>query len=874
MTDDFAQHTPLMRQFFRAKSEFPDTLVFFRMGDFYELFYDDARKAARLLDITLTQRGASAGQPIPMAGVPYHAAEGYLGKLVRLGESVAICEQIGDPAAAKGLVERKVVRVVTPGTVTDEALLDERRENLLAALARAGSRIGLAYADVASGRFVLLELADETALATELARLAPAELLVADGEAWPVAVLTAMGLRKRPPWHFDSAGATRRLTELFRTRDLDGYGCTGMDAAIAAAGALLSYLQDTQRAALPHLTGLSVEQVGSSIAMDIATRRHLEIDSHAVGRVEHSLIGVLEHCATPMGARLTRRWLARPLRDRATLALRHQAVDALLTTAAHAPLRESLAALGDIERILSRVALKSARPRDLSTLRDALAALPAIAAALAPIDSPRLAQLVDELGRHDELAAHLVAAVVPTPPAIARDGGVIATGFDAELDELRLLSTDADRFLADLETRERAASGIATLKVAYNRVHGYYIEITNAHADKVPTHYTRRQTVKGAERYITEELKQFEDKVLSARERSLARERLLYDALLDRLIEVLGPLKRCAAALAELDVLANFAERALSLNWSQPLLDDAPGIDIARGRHPVVEAVRTEPFEPNDLRLSPDRRMLIVTGPNMGGKSTYMRQAALIVLLAHIGSFVPAESARIGPIDRIFTRIGAGDDLARGASTFMVEMSETANILNNAGERSLVLMDEIGRGTSTYDGLALAKACAVRLATGNRAYTLFATHYFELTALAEQLDGVANVHLDAVEHGDSLVFLHALKEGPANRSFGLAVASLAGVPKAVVDAARRYLAELEAAGAGVMPLATGAADLTMPDSATAPSARLPANDATPLQFGLFAANDQAIANALRGIDPDTLSPREALDALYRLRSLL
>src|SRR5690348_2429836 len=851
--DDLAQHTPLMRQYFAAKAEYPDTLVFFRMGDFYELFYDDARKAARLLDITLTQRGQSAGAPIPMAGVPYHAAEGYLARLVRLGESVAICEQLGDPAASKGLVERKVVRVVTPGTVTDEALLPERRDNLLLAIAAGASGFGLAWVDLAGGRFVLSEVADADALAAELARLAPAETLVGEDVEWPQAVASLRGLRKRPPWHFDATSARRELTRFFGTRDLAGFGADGAALAVGAAGCLLGYLEETQKAALPHLSGLAVENADETVAMDAATRRNLELDSHASGDARYTLLGVLDSTITPMGARALRRRLHRPLRDHPQLKLRHQALGALIDAGVLDALREQLRTIGDLERILARVALRSARPRDLATLRDSLAAAPDLRATLAKLDSPLLHELLERIGEHGDTVRLLQAAIMERPPALLREGGAIADGYDAELDELRRLSTHADQYLVELEQRERAATGIATLKVGFNRVHGYYIEFGKAHAEKAPTHYTRRQTTKNAERYITEELKAFEDKVLSAKERSLMRERTLYEGVLDALIERLAALKEAAAALADLDVLNALAERAHALDWSRPQLVDEPCIAIERGRHPVVEQVRDEPFEPNDLVLDAGRRMLVITGPNMGGKSTYMRQNALIVLLAHIGSYVPAASATIGKIDRIFTRIGAGDDLARGQSTFMVEMSETANILHNATSSSLVLMDEVGRGTSTYDGLALARASAIQLATVNRAFTLFATHYFELTELAAQYEGIANVHLDAVEYGEQLVFMHAVKEGPANRSFGLQVAALAGLPKAVISEARHHLALLE-----------------NPSDANRRAAPAPATPQLPL-FEL--PRHSAVDEALRDIDPDALTPREALEALYRLKKL-
>ncbi len=866
---DLSGHTPLMRQFLAAKAEHPDVLLFFRMGDFYELFYDDARKAARLLDITLTQRGVSAGAPIPMAGVPYHAAENYLARLLKLGESVAICEQIGDPATSKGLVERKVVRIVTPGTVTDESLLDERREQLLLAVHRGRDGYGLAWLDLAGGRFLLAETADQESLSAELARLAPAETLAAEGADLPDSAATLPGLKRRPPWHFDSDSGERALATFFATRDLAGFGVAQARLAIAAAGALLTYVQDTQKSALPHLTGLSLERPDEAIAMDAATRRHLELDTHPEGRREHTLLGVIDSTVTPMGGRLLRRWLHRPLRQRAPLRARQQAIARLLDSRRHDTLRDLLRGCGDLERILSRVALRSARPRDLTTLRDGLALLPQLRGALADDSDlsgtaadPRadhLDHLLDRLGDQGESQHLLAQALVLSPPMLLRDGGVIADGFDATLDELRRIDTDAASYLTELEARERDSTGITTLKVGYNRVHGYYIELGKSHDAKVPAHYTRRQTTKNAERYITEELKAFEDKALSARERSLMRERELYEELLDALNSRLAALREAAMALAELDVLAGLTERSSSLNLAAPVLDEQPGIDIVRGRHPVVEQVLDGPFEPNDLRLDESRRMLVITGPNMGGKSTYMRQVVLIVLLAHIGSHVPAQSARIGPVDRIFTRIGAGDDLARGQSTFMVEMTETANILHNATAQSLVLVDEIGRGTSTYDGLSLAQAIAVHLATVNRAWCLFATHYFELTALPGQYPDIANVHLDAIEHGDTLVFLHTVKDGAASRSFGLQVARLAGVPRRVIEQARGVLADLEkrssAAAAG------DGAQLSL----FAPPASMAAAPEP--------AADPALA-LLRELDPDSLSPRDALDAIYRLRRLL
>jgi DNA mismatch repair protein MutS len=739
--------------------------------------------------------------------------------------------------------------------VTDAALMEERRDNLLLSIAAGQTGYGLAWVDLSTGRFLLTEVSSAEGLAAELARLQPAETLVGEDVSWPKLVSTLPGLRKRQPWHFDGDAARRELCRFFKTRDLLGFGVDGMPLAVAAAGCLLGYVEETQKAALPHLTGMAVENAGETIAMDAATRRNLEIDTHQSGRVENTLLGVLDETVTPMGARLLRRWLNRPLRDRQVLRGRHQAIGSLIDARRHATLRERLRGIGDLERILARVALRSARPRDLSTLRDGLAAAPALREDIDGLDSPLLHSLVERIGDHADTAALLARAVIAQPPVLLRDGGVLAEGYDEELDELRQLSTNADQFLVDMEEREKAASGISSLKVGYNRVHGYYIEITKAHSEKAPQHYTRRQTTKNAERYITEELKQFEDKVLSAKERSLMRERALYELLLDKLTDRLSELKIAATAMAELDVLANLAERAETLDWAAPALTDEQGIHIERGRHPVVEKVRDEPFEPNDLVLDQSRRMLVITGPNMGGKSTYMRQNALIVLLAHVGSYVPASAATIGPIDRIFTRIGAGDDLSRGQSTFMVEMSETANILHNATECSLVLMDEVGRGTSTYDGLSLARAAAVHLAATSCAYTLFATHYFELTELAQDFPTIANVHLDAVEYGEQLVFMHTVKDGPANRSFGLQVAALAGLPKAVIADARRYLAALEQGH-----------EVTV--AAVTPPAATP-------QMGLFAPSlPSPVEEALRAMDPDDLSPRDALDRLYKLKKML
>jgi DNA mismatch repair protein MutS len=858
----------MMQQYLRIKAQHPDVLLFYRMGDFYEMFYDDARRAAQLLDIALTQRGASAGAPIPMAGVPAVTVDTYLARLVRKGESVAICEQRGDPGKSKGPMEREVVRVVTPGTVTDEALLEERRDNVIASVCGSNGRAGLAWLDLSGGRFTVMELATPDALEAELERLRPAELLVPDG-APPLRTGAAERPRRpRPPWHFDSDSAARALAEQFGTRDLAGFGCADKPLAVAAAGALLNYVRETQKVALPHLRSLSCEEHEGALLMDPATRRNLELDESLAGKPDLTLAGVFDAAATAMGSRTLRRWLHRPLRDRETLRARYQAVGTLIESSRYAELAAALRSVGDLERVLGRIALRSARPRDLAHLRAALARLPEIErlvqGVLAETASPLLERLLAEFAHHADEHTLLERAVVETPPHFLRDGGVIAAGYDAELDELRLLGSNTEQFLLDLERRERERTGLSSLKLGFNRVQGFYIEVNRSQAEAVPKEYLRRQTVKSSERFITPELKVFEDRVLGARERALVRERELYEALLDRLIDRLAPLQRTCSAIAELDVIQCFAERAVTLECAEPLLVEEPMLRIEAGRHPVVERASTEPFIPNDLRFDETRRMLIVTGPNMGGKSTYMRQAALIVILAHIGCYVPAKRAVIGPLDRIFTRIGASDDLAGGRSTFMLEMTETANILHNATERSLVLMDEVGRGTSTFDGLSLAWACARFIADRIRAFTLFATHYFELTSLAGETQGIANVHVEAVEHGDTLVFLHSIKEGPANQSYGLQVAALAGIPRSVTAEARRYLAELERERDALRNSVAPQAQLALfaPPPASAPPT--PANAPPP---------ESPALDALRAVDPEALSPREALDLVFRLKQL-
>ena len=849
------QHTPMMQQYLRLKAQHPGLLLFYRMGDFYELFYEDAEKAARLLNITLTTRGQSAGVPIKMAGVPYHAVEQYLARLVKLGESVVICEQIGDPATSKGPVERAVSRIVTPGTLTDAALLEEKRDILLLALSVTKQTAGLAWLNLASGEFRVSEVAPEK-LASTIDRIRPAEIVVAESLTLPFTPEAA--ITRSPDWHFDSEAANRELCAHFHTASLSGFGADGLRPAIAAAGALLRYAQATQTRALPHVQALTVERDGEYLGLDSATRRNLELTETLRGQPAPTLCSLLDRCVTAMGSRFLRHELHHPLRDTALPAARHAAIAALIDDggARLRELRQTLRGFADIERIAGRIALYSARPRDLSSLRESLTQLTELRTAMAGTPAPLLADLLAELTTPTAALDLLHAAILPEPAALIRDGGVIAKGFDADLDELQSLNDNCGAFLVELEARERERSGIANLKVEYNRVHGFYIEITNAHAAKVPDDYRRRQTLKNAERYITPELKAFEDKALSAQDRALAREKVLYEAVLTALQPDLPQLQSIARAVAHSDLLASFADSALANNYCRPLFSNEPGLLIEGGRHPVVEGELEggESFIANDTQLGDGRRLLLITGPNMGGKSTYMRQTALIALLAHVGSFVPAQRALLGPLDQIFTRIGASDDLASGRSTFMVEMTESAAILHHATEHSLVLMDEVGRGTSTFDGLALAFAICRHLVEKNRALTLFATHYFELTLLANEYADLANVHLDAVEHGERIVFLHAVEDGPANQSYGIQVAALAGIPSSVVKAARRQLREFEQRAA-VNPL--------QPDLFAAP---LPPDEPAEPEI------DPA-ALRLAQINPDELTPKQALDALYELKAL-
>ena len=851
---DLNSHTPMMRQYLQLKAQHPNELLFYRMGDFYELFYEDARRAAEMLDITLTARGQSAGQPVPMAGVPYHSAESYIARLVRGGHAIAICEQTGDPETSKGPVDREVVRIVTPGTLSDEALLEERRDNLLMAIHAHRGAFGMATLEISSGQFVVEELDSEEALNAELERLQPAEILISEDFPSPELLEGFNGIRRQGPWLFEMESAHRLLTRQLQVRDLRGFGCEDLTLAIQAAGCLLQYARDTQRNNLPHIRRLSRERREESVSMDAASRRNLEIDTNLAGGQQNTLASVMDRTATAMGGRLLRRWLNRPLRDAETVRQRRDSVSALLADHQHEAIHERLRGIGDIERILSRVGLGSARPRDLARLRDALVTLPELQQDMAGLELPHLRAIAERIGTYPELAETLERAIVDNPPVVVRDGGVLRAGYDEELDELTSLSENAGDYLMQVEERERERTGINTLKVGYNRVHGYYIEISRAQSDNAPTEYIRRQTLKNAERFITPELKEFEDRALSAKSRALAREKYLYDELVKHLGEDLSGLQETARALCELDVLANFAERAQSLRFNAPAFSDEPGIAISQGRHPVVEYLQDAPFVPNDLHLDDRNRMLVITGPNMGGKSTYMRQTALITLLAYCGSHVPAESATLGPVDRIFTRMGASDDIASGRSTFMVEMTETANILHNATPESLVLMDEVGRGTSTFDGLSLAWAAAERLAREVASYTLFATHYFELTSLPEQTGNARNVHLTATEHEDSIVFLHSVHEGAASRSYGLQVARLAGVPVDVIDNARRKLDELE-----------GSAGATRAEPASTPA----------MQADMFASLEPSPEERdILGIDPDGMTPREALNTLYELRARL
>ncbi|MCW8931969.1 MAG: DNA mismatch repair protein MutS [Gammaproteobacteria bacterium] len=873
-TQNLQQYTPMMQQYLKIKAEFPNMLVFYRMGDFYELFFDDAKQASQLLDLSLTARGRANGQPIPMAGLPYHAVDNYLIKLVKLNQSVAICEQIGDPATSKGPVERKVVRIITPGTITEDNLLEDRKDNLLASIFIDSSienfieekyeqdnnkAFGLAILDLTSGQFTVSELNSLESLQSELERHRPSELLLEEGSAFKEVLQRQLGKQtafaEQPPWWFEEQSARQCLNQQFATQDLKGFGCDDFNNALRAAGCLLQYVQNTQRTALPHIHNLKPEQHDTSVILDTISRRNLEIDFSLSGHKDHTLMAIMDKTSTAMGSRLLGRWLNRPLRDQALLNKRYQCIEHLQINNQYEEIQPLLKQIGDVERVLTRVALKTARPRDFERLKNSLAVLPLLQSELISFTNPLIKQLAQKIAVFPEQHDLLTRAIIDNPPILIRDGGVIASGYNKELDELRNIQKNANQFLIDLELREKERSGIPTLKVNYNRVHGYFIEVSRAQAENVPDNYQRKQTLKTNERYITPELKDFEDKVLSANEKALAKEKALYDELFELLAPQLKALQSSSQSLCELDVLANFAERAYTLQWCQPQLNSEPCLSIKQGRHPVVEQIQDEPFVANDMLFNDSRRMLLITGPNMGGKSTYMRQAALLTLMAHIGSYVPAKSATFGPVDRIFTRIGASDDLAGGRSTFMVEMTETANILHNATKESLVLMDEIGRGTSTYDGLSLAYASAHYLASESQAFTLFATHYFELTHLPELFNQIVNVHLNAVEHGDKIVFLHKVEEGCASQSYGIQVAALAGVPKTVIEMAKAKLLSLEDTSL------TENSDLYHETK----TETLPIENITEKQKKLLAELEQ--------IDPDNLSPREALDLMYQLKKI-
>jgi DNA mismatch repair protein MutS len=853
-TMDSSEHTPMIRQYLSIKAKYPDKLLFYRMGDFYELFYDDAIKAAQLLTITLTKRGQSGGQAIPMAGVPFHSVESYLAKLVKQGESIAICEQVADSVSGKGPMERRVTRIITPGTLSDEALLEARQTHLLLALAHKEEEFGLAYLDMGSGQLHILQVKGEEALVSELARLNPIELLIDEAFRLDALLKPYKTVRRRPSWEFDFTTATHCLTQQFQTRDLSGFGCQDLPLAIQAAGCLLNYAKESQQGNLRHIQPLRVERREESVLLDATTRRNLELTNNLQGSKSNTLLAVIDKTATAMGSRLLVRWIHSPLRSASLIKERQSAIQCLLNAQAYAELYRVLQSIGDIERIITRIGLKSARPRDLVQLRSALASLPDIhnkLACLFSVDTVDglLIRISQDIKTFPQLFSLLQQAIIENPPVVIREGGVIAKGYDNELDELQRLSENSCHYLLDLEKREREQTGLSTLKVGFNRVHGYHNEIIRGQAKQVPSHYIRRQTLTNVERFITPELKEFEDKALSARSKALSLEKKLYDELLDKLLVHLNDLQKTTNALSQLDVLVCLAERALTLNLVCPQLSNESGIHIEGGRHLVIEQAMDTPFIANDCQLFAERRLLIITGPNMGGKSTYMRQTALICLLAMMGCFVPAKSAVIGPIDRIFTRIGAADDLASGRSTFMVEMTETASILHNATAQSLVIMDEIGRGTSTFDGLALAFACAEYLAKEIKAYTLFATHYFELTELAKKIAGVANCHLTGLEYEDKIVFLYTVNEGPANQSYGVHVAQLAGVPAIVIKRAKEKLASLEK------------------------NAHLSPKTSVSLSVPPEKSVSHSILELLEHTEPDELAPKEALKILYQLKSL-
>ncbi len=852
------EHTPVIKQYLGFKKQHPERLLFFRMGDFYELFFDDAKRAASLLNITLTARGKSAGQDIPMAGVPAHAVDNYLAKLLQMGESAVICEQKGDPALCKGPVEREIVRIVTPGTVIEESLLEGLGDILLAAVRLDEDRQGLACLDMASGRVELYEFDSRSALHEELQQLQPAELVHSSKESGlPRKPACAKAYTPCPSRYFDASEARQIILQQYQVHDLSELGCGDLPFAFAALGALLRYVQDTHFKQYPHLQTPHLHNSGAGVVLDAISRRNLELQYSLSNDSKATLIGVLDRCATRMGSRKLRRWMQELTRDWNVLEQRYCAITTLIQDRKYRELRHFLSGIGDLERINTRIVMHSARPADLVQLRNSLRILPELMALLQPLQDPHLSALRANFPGSDATLELLERAIAASPPNSMRDGGVIADNHDPQLDELRELSKSAGAFLTEFELQERRNSGIAGLKIGFNRVQGYYIEISKNQSRQIPENYVHKQTLKSAERYITLELKDFESKILQASGRSMDRERQVYDQLQEQLHqEHSEDIQRCADIVAELDVLHCLAERSDTLDWHQPSLSKQPGIHIIQGRHPVIECLQSEPFIANDLHLDSKQRMLVITGPNMGGKSTYMRQTALIVILAHIGCLVPAKQATIGPVDRIFTRIGAADDLAGGRSTFMVEMSETANIIHHATSSSLVLMDEVGRGTSTYDGLALAWACAQHLLHKKRALVLFATHYFEMTAFAAQESQADNVHTHAIEDEHGITFLHQIRTGAADRSYGIQVAALAGVPEAVIAQARQRLLIMEQQHNRALCGTSPKSQLTLPSS-------------EPTTTDKWHALDSKIAHT----NPDELSPRQALELIYQLKKL-
>ena len=869
---DLSSHTPMMQQYLRVKMEHPHSLMFYRMGDFYELFFDDAHKAAKLLGITLTHRGKTSGKPIPMAGVPYHAAEGYLARLVKKGETVVICEQIGE-VTGKGPVERGVVRIITPGTLTDDALLNSHQSSNLVSLCLQQNQIGIALLDLSAGIFKVqqMEYLPEQ-LTIELSRLMPSEIVVDEDIVDPniieqVKKQLDCPVTKRPNVDFNLINAQKTLCDQFAVSTLSGFGIDHLPLAKAAAAALIHYAKETQKTALPHIRSIQLEQSSDFIALDPVTRRNLELVEPLF---EHgtSLFQLINDCQTAMGSRLLSRTLMQPLRDTVLLDARLDAIQTLIQGYHESPVRLVLKEISDIERVLSRVALGSARPRDLVQLRQACAQIPYLRHALQPIVSTLQSTLIqslnEELGNFHGLHQRLMQAIVQNPPVLLRDGNVIAEGFDSELDELRKIRDHAGQFLIDLEIKERQESGIPTLKIGYNRVSGYYIELTRAQAEQAPEHYIRRQTLKNAERYITPELKNFEDKVLSSESRALAREKMLFEMLLDELRQDIAQLQMMSSAIAQIDLLANFAHQARLRKWARPEYSPEIGIKITAGRHPVVEALSKTAFTPNDTLLDYNHRLAIITGPNMGGKSTYMRQTALIALLGYCGSYVPAQTAVLGPIDRVFTRIGSADDLSTGKSTFMVEMTETSQILHHATSQSLVLMDEVGRGTSTYDGLSLAWACVLDLSKRIKCLCLFATHYFELTELSKE-SGVDNYHVTAKEMNGNLILLHKVQQGPASQSHGLQVAKLAGIPANVIKEAQNRLRILEKQQHKNVNLA-------VQDDLFSPATN--SSEPEVIERVIEVEKPSAALELLRSIDVDNLTPRQALEQLYALKEQL